>query len=496
MADSDAKPILLGNRSVSVLDAQGNPVEGEEAARIAIPGLQQSAQTGGSAAGPGYLRSAANWYNEHMGNLAGSLAYGADKVVNPVASALGFNPTPFESIEQAQAKAKGLTPTTPSGVATQLLGGPLVGKLGAVKGVAAGTLGGAALEGASGGDPMAGVATGFAGTAVPAAVGGAVNTVAKGVQKMTTSSGIREKVIEPWAQKVLAGLKEDVPALYNAVRGTVGSAPAKLARIHDPEVWDDAMGGLMRKAEAPIIEAVPEIPSPVQPPPAPFVYPGATAAQAAKLQALGVPAPGTSVHSVGPARPVMMKMADALEKLKQMKADARDAFDPQNPAASKPLRDAAREWENSIMAQVRQHAPDLADQWQNAMAQYSRGLRYQELGKAGHVGAEPTAQGTPFSPEGVVRQYFAQPARYAASKLPGLNRQLFPGNELGAQPSIADPNIYARAFLPAGAKFNIPTPKLVTQPGQSYGAPALADIASDLARSGVINLSETASGRR
>lgn len=494
MADQTEKPILMGNRSVSVLDAQGNPVEGEEAARIAIPGMQQlQTSTGGS---PGLLRQGSNWYNEHMGNLAGSAAYGADKIVNPIARAMGFAPTPFASIEEAQAKAKGLTPTTPSGVAAQLLGGPLVKGAGVIKGVAAGGLGGAALEGASGGDPAMGAVNGVAGTAIPAAVGGAVNLVAKGGQKLATATGIREKVVEPWAQKFMDAMKEDVPALYKAVQGTGGSAPAKAAQIHDPKVWDNAMGGLMRNAEKPIIKLVPEIPSPVQPPPAAFVYPGATPAQSAKMAALGVPAPGTSTASVGPARPVMMKMADALDQLKQLKADARDAFDPQNPAASKALRDAAREWEQAITTQIRQHAPDLADAWQAAMKQYNMGIRYQELGKAALAGAEPTAAGSPFSPEGLVRHYFTAPGRYAQSQLPGLNRQMFPGNELGAQPTVADPSIYARAFLPMGAKFNIPTPKLVTQPGQSYGAPNLADILATAARSGVLNLSENASGRR
>jgi hypothetical protein len=494
---ADDKPILMGNRSISVLDAQGNPVSGDEAARIAIPGMQQtqgmqSPDGGGS---PGLLRQGSNWYNEHMGNLAGTAAYGADKVINPVARAMGFEPTPFSSIKEAQDKAKGLTPTTPSGVAAQLLGGPLVSKLGVIKGVATGAAGGAALEGASGGDPSAGAINGVVGTAIPAVVSGGTNLLATASQKLATKAGIRAAVTEPQAARMLAGMKEDAPALYKAINAQAGSSPAKLSQIHDADVWDNSMGALMRKAENPIIKALPEIPHPVQPPSAPFMFPGATAEQSAKMAAMGIRMPGSPV--TGPAKPVMMKMEDALSQLKDMKTDASKAFDPAHPGLGRELRQAANDWEEKIVRAVNNVRPDLAKNWADAMDQYNKGMRYRELGKASLTNADPEAAGTPFDTSGLLKHYWNNAGDYHPSTLPGFNRHFFTG-EPGAQPIASDPGLYARMFMPGPAhiKANIPTPHTITIPGAQYGAPNLADILGTAARSGVLNLSETASGRR
>jgi hypothetical protein len=503
MADND-KPILMGNRSVSVLNAQGEPVSGEEAARIALPGMQQTNGLGGQEASePGLLRRGASWYNEHMGNLAGTAAYGADKVINPVARAMGFEPTPFGSIEEAQAKAKGLTPTTPAGVAAQLVGGPLVSRLGPLKGVAAGTAGGAALEGASGGDPMAGAVTGFTGTAIPAAVGGATNLLATVGQKIATKAGIRAQVTEPQAARMLQGMKEDVPALYAKLKGLPGSSPAKLSQIHDSDVWDESMGALMKKAEDPIIKAVPTITAPAQVAAPKYVE---TPEMAAVRKGLGLrkgePPPGGwdkyipgHSESMPDANTQTMPMADALSQLKNMKADASKAYDPAHPALGREMREAARDWEEKIVRAVNAKDSTLAKNWADAMDQYNKAVRYRELGKAALTDANPEAAGSPFDTSGLLRHFWANAGDYHPSVLPGFNRHFFTG-EPGAQPTITDPGLYARMFGPAGVKANIPVPKGVTIPGQQYGAPNVADLLSTAARSGVINLSETASGRR
>lgn len=481
-----ADPILMGNRSVQVFDANGKPVDGTQGAAIALQGLQQGAgATAPETAGP-------SGFKDQLTHAVGGLMDAASTPVRELASG---NVNPVDIVnklkerlgapgEGAQAVAKRVVPQSPAAAAMLALGGPVTKSLGVMKGAGALAGTGAAINAATGDNPLEGAASGAASALVPAAVSGTVNKGAEIAQKLVTKSGIRD-IAEHYADRLLAGMKEDAPALYNAVKGAAGSAPSKLVRALDPETWQNSMGSLMEKAEKPIIKAVPQIPSPTQPPPTQGVWPGATPAQVAKMQALGMPTPGTSVARV--QAPVMMKTEEALAQLKQLKADARDAFDPANPAASKSLRDAARDLEQRIFSAVKQADPQLAANWQQAAAQYNQGLRYQELVKAGVSKAEPSASGTPFNPDSVVRHYFTAPGRYAPSRMPGLNRNLFPG-ETGVSPELSDPSLYARAFLPFGAKFNIPTPKIATVPGKQYGAPELADILGNAARVGVVNL--------
>ncbi len=503
MADPKPLTVPLGRNSAEVVkfDSDGNriAVDPEQAARDVIGSANASGDH------PSILQQGASWFNEHMGNLAGTIGAGADQIVNPVLRATGLTDKAPMSIEEAQAKAKGLVPSTPSGVAAMLLGGPLASRLGLIRGTVAGAAGGAALEGAAGGSPTVGAINGGIGTALPAVVGKAVNTVAQAGQKLATKVGLRQEVVEPYAQRVLDGMKEDVPALYNAVKDLPGSAPAKLAAIHDPQV-SSVMGQAMRDAEAPIIRAMPEIANP-----APS---GATSTpnmgrlvltpqqQAAlsrmppEMQArVAAQARALSGQPAAPQQPTSIQTENAFATLKQLKADARDAFDPMNPAASKPLRDAAATYEQKLMAAIEAVDPKLAKAWADAMAQYNRGLRYQELGKAALQGADPTAQGTPFSPEGLVRHYFAAPGRYAPSQLPGFNRSFFQGTELGAQPVITDPSVYARAPL-GSVKAKIPLGQFVTRPGQQYGAPKTAAALEQAARTGLIDLTEHGSGSR
>lgn len=495
MADN---AILMGNRSVSVLDANGNPVSGEEAAKIAIPGLQQmrgDASPAGAAA-PGSvnvnpLKAGASWYNEHMGNLAGAGAYGLDQVINPVARAVGFEPTPFKSVEEAQAKAKGLVPNTPSGVATQVAGGPLVGRFGLIGGTAIGTGGGAAVEGLSGGDPVKGAITGGVGTAVPGVLGKATNAGVAVLQKIATKTGLRD-VTAATAQRMLDGLEEDAPTLYNALKKLPGSAPAKLAQMHDPDVWQGSMGKLMDQVEKPIIKAVPQIPARVQPA-SKEVFPGLTKEQAAKMAAIGLRPPGSQAVVTG--KPKMVSMEDALKELKDLKADAAKAYDPAHPQLTRQLREAADDWENRIVQEVNKVNPALAQNWAKAVDQYNRAMRYKELSLASIENAGASASQTPFDVGGLIRRYWAGSGSYQPSRLPGFNKHFFPG-EPGSAMEVEDPGLYARAFMPMGAKFNIPVPKFVTQPGVQYGAPNAAAGVANAARAGVIPLSETAQRQR
>jgi hypothetical protein len=493
MAD-EPTPVLMGNRSVQAWDAQGNPVSGSQAAQIGLQGLNQGAgqTTPGS---NGVVRDTLKeWFDtgrDAVTNVVGKAGQYSpiDVAQMGVSKATGGTvpmPTPMVSDEKAAKFSKMVVPQTPAAAITMAAAGPLAGKIGALAATPIMAGAGALANAATGENPAMGAVTGAGGTALPAAVSGLANKVAAAGQKVVTKSGIRDIAVT-YADKVLNGLKEDVPALYNAIKGAAGSAPAKLLQMHDPEVWKDSMGGLMRKAESPIIKVIPEIPAPVQPPPVPFVYPGATAEQAEKLAALGIRAPGAPS---GPPKIVMMKTATAFSQLKTLKADARAAYDPTNPAQSKALRDSADQWQDKIMEAVESHDPTLADNWQTAMGQYNRGLLYTTLSKSAVKTASPTAGGTPFDETALIRHYLSSPGRYAPSKLPGLNRNLFPG-EVGAGPEIADPSLYARAFLPMGAKFNIPTPKFATVPGEQYGAPDAARILGDAARAGVFNLTST-----
>jgi hypothetical protein len=103
--------------------------------------------------------------------------------------------------------------------------------------------------------------------------------------------------------------------------------------------------------------------------------------------------------------------------------------------------------------------------------------------------------GTAFSPQGVVSKYYGDPGRYAPSSLPGFHKNFWGGGELGVQPTMSDPGLYARAFLPGAAhiKANIPTPGVLTLPGKVYGAPKTEAALRGAARAGVVSLgSQTA----
>jgi hypothetical protein len=300
---------------------------------------------------------------------------------------------------------------------------------------------------------------------------------------LRTKAGIRETVDLPWAKRFLDGMKEDVPALWETVKSTAGSAAAKAATIQDPKTFDSALRPQMDRIEHSIAAAAPKVQVPNQP----AAPPGGPSAGIppdlmARFQQMN---PGIAAPQAG--APQMIDTTEAFTKWKAAASKAIGSYDRTNPGASFQFRQEARAWEQAIEQAA---PPHLVDVWKAARAEFGRALRYREIGQQALATAEPTAAGTPFNTQGVVAHIYSDPQRYAPSRIPGFHQNFFRGVEQGAQPVINDPGLYARMFMPGPAhiKANIPTPKSVTLPGQTGGAPVTSDVLSGLTKGGIMGL--------
>lgn len=112
---------------------------------------------------PSMAQTASSWFNEHFGNVVGTGAAALDQVVNPILRGVGATDQPAMSIADAQAKAKGMLPSTPGGVgamgATMLASPFIAGALPAAPVAAAGARIGTAMLGGTGGAMLGGEAS-------------------------------------------------------------------------------------------------------------------------------------------------------------------------------------------------------------------------------------------------------------------------------------------------------------------------------------------------
>jgi hypothetical protein len=425
----------------------------------------------------------------------------------PLREVLSGNPNPVSILDKMKERAEAakagspsigqsvapyIVPQTPAAALTLAAGGPATRALGPVKAALGMAGAGAAANAVTGDSPVGGAVTGAAGTAIPAAVTGATSKAIELGRRFMGKAGERAAITEPWAQRFLDGMKEDVPHLHDAVRNMPGSAPARAAAIHDDAVFDAALRPQMDRAENLIAQSVPQVPNPF---PSAAAGPTLTSQQQVALSRMPpamqaqVRAQMARVSGVAPqADDTMISTTEAFKRWHDAKAAADEAYKADVPGASKHLRDIEAAWEQAILKAA---PPEMGHLWTAARAEFGRGMRYRELGQSALAGADPTAAGTPFDPSAVVAKTFGDPSKYSPSVVPGFHKNFWGSAEQGAQPTVAKPDIYGRAFL-GYAKANIPMPGYATLPGQTP-KPGLSPTAEahlgGATRAGIVSLS-------
>jgi hypothetical protein len=256
---------------------------------------------------------------------------------------------------------------------------------------------------------------------------------------------------------------------------------------------------MMETAEKPIVAALPN---------ARFVIPGTEPASMAAAspemrviaKALGLapgeaPPGGWARFGIQPptAAPKAVGIEDALAALKTLKAKARDLYTPENPALSYEASQQARLLQEDIKHVISEVNPKLAAAWDGAMGKFHNGLQYLGLIKSGVQGAE--SAGTPFSICDMMAHYIKNYGDMAPSRMPGLHAALRGAGQAGAQPTVTDPALYARAFggsMAGHVAAHIPSPKFISTPGVTPGVRVPVSAVAP----GLISLADTVRGNQ
>lgn len=375
--------------------------------------------------------------------------------------------------------AKNIVPQTPAVAATMAALGPL-SKLGLLKGAIASSAAGAGANAVAGEDAGQGAIEGAAGHVLPRAVAPALNWVSGIAGRVGGKMGMMTAEGQQHAGKILHAINEDVPELAAAAAGKGRSPSEQLLRIQDAAVGPKALGTMMDVSEKPIEKAlpnaqfvIPKAPSASAPAaaaaspltPAQQLYNGANPTVQAAIRKAN-PGIDFSQASAQGAAPETVGIGTALRELKNLKAEAREVYSPDNPLASVETTKRAKQLEDDIYGVVNAHDPDMAAAWKMAMDKYGKGLDY--LGLANKTIQGQSAAHSPVDIAGSVNHILQNARDFSQSRMPGLwNHLPNQGAEMGTQSIVNDPMGYARVFVPGPAHFkaNLPSPVTITRPG-------------------------------